>query len=405
MLIPLGTDRLPKSQPITTITLVVLNLLIFIGVAIAVRAGATTHEEVIRWGAVSRLDFHPWSLVTSVFLHDPSGLGHVGFNMLFLWVFGQAVESRLGSLGFAAFYLVGGSAACLTHMVVTPAPAIGASGAVAAVSGAFLALFPRATVRVLLFFLLIGVYHVPAIWFICFYIAIDLLSQASSFLGRSNDVANAAHLGGYAFGFSTAIVLLAVGLLPRTDLDMLYLFKQRQRRKEMRSVAREFGSAFDHAGAAANAPRRISADTPAMSDEHAGTRSAIVQLLRADDTTEALARYRAAAEGVVLNDADQADLGNRAMASGDGELAARAYEALLRKRGERATGPGGPSDGFRLLLSSILIRRLDRMPEAIPHLDTLARRKLDPDSRDLLTALRAEAGLPTGPEDGTGRSS
>lgn len=404
MLIPLGTDRLPKSQPITTIVLVVLNLLIFIGVAIAVRAGSTTHEEVIRWGAVSRLDFHPWSLVTSVFLHDPGGLGHVGFNMLFLWVFGQAVESRLGSLGFAAFYLVGGAAACLTHMAVTPAPAIGASGAVAAVSGAFLALFPRATVRVLLFFLLIGVYHVPAIWFICFYIAIDLLSQASSFLGRSNDVANAAHLGGYAFGFSTAIVLLAVGLLPRTELDMLYLFKQRQRRKEMRSVAKEFGSAFDHAGPAADAPRRIAAESPVISDEHAEIRSGIVRSLRSDDAAGALARYGASPDGVVLNDADQAELGNRALAAGDAQLAARAYEALLRKRGERNTGPGGPSDDFRLLLCSILVRRLGRASEAIPYLETLAGRKLEPGGRDLLDALRNEAGLPPRPDAGPGRS-
>ena len=136
MLIPLGTDRLPRHRPTITITLVVVNLLVFIGVAAAVRAGSTTHEQVIAWGAVSRTDFQPWSLVTSLFLHDPTGLGHVGFNMLFLWVFGQAVEARLGSLGFAAFYLVGGVAACLAHMMVTPFPAIGGSGAVAAVSNA-----------------------------------------------------------------------------------------------------------------------------------------------------------------------------------------------------------------------------------------------------------------------------
>lgn len=82
MLIPLGTDRLPRHRPTITITLVVVNLLVFIGVAAAVRAGSTTHEQVIAWGAVSRTDFQPWSLVTSLFLHDPTGLGHVGFNML-----------------------------------------------------------------------------------------------------------------------------------------------------------------------------------------------------------------------------------------------------------------------------------------------------------------------------------
>ena len=394
MLIPLGTDRLPPCRPTTTITLVVLNLLVFIGVALAVRVGTTTHEEVIRWGSVSRMDFHPWALVTSVFLHNPTGLGHIGFNMLFLWVFGQAVEARLGSLGFLAFYLVGGAAACLAHMVVTPAPAIGASGAVAAVSGAYLALFPRSTVRVLLFFLLIGIYHIPAIWFICFYVAIDLLSQASSFLGRSNDVANAAHLGGYAFGFSTAIVLLAIGLLPRTELDMLYLFRQRQRRKEMRAVAKEFGSPFDHAGPAAMTPRRVAEGTASPSDPHAGTRSEIVRLLRADDGAGALDRYRQAPVEVMLNDADQADLGNRAMAAGDAPLAARAYGALLEKRGERATGPGGPSDDFRLLLASILVRRLDEPARAIPHLEALAGRRLSPENRKLVETLRADAGLP-----------
>ncbi|MBC02416.1 MAG: hypothetical protein CMJ34_03800 [Phycisphaerae bacterium] len=394
MLIPLGTDRLPPGRPKITLILVIVNLLVFLGVAVAVRAGTTTHEEVIRWGAVTRMDFHPWSLVTSLFLHDPSGLGHVGFNMLFLWVFGQAVEARLGSLGFAIFYLVGGAAACLAHMVVTPAPAIGASGAVAAVSGAYLALFPRSTIRVLLFFLLIGVYHVPAIWFICFYVAIDLLSQASSFLGRSNDVANAAHLGGYAFGFSTAMLLLAIGVLPRTELDMLYLFKQRQRRKEMRAVAREFGSPFDHAGPAAATPRRVAEGTGPVSDPDAETRAEIVRHLRDGDDVGALDRYRAAPDTLTLKDADQADLGNRALAAGDAALAARAYAALLRKRGERPTGPGGPSDDFRLLLASILIRRLNEPAEAIPQLEVLARRRLSPESRGLMEALRAEAGLP-----------
>lgn len=393
MFIPLGTDRLPRRRPTTTIVLVALNLLVFIGVALAVRGGFTTHGDVIGWGAVSRIDFHFRSLVTSLFLHDPSGLGHVGFNMLFLWVFGQAVEARLGSWWFALFYLVGGVAACLAHMVVTSAPAIGASGAVAAVSGAYLALFPRSTVRVLLFFILIGMYHVPAIWFIGFYIAIDLFSQASSFLGRSNDVANAAHLGGYAFGFSTAILLLAVGMLPRTELDMLYLFKQRKRRKEMRAVAREFGTPFDHAAAGDAAPRRVSsASGDPVDDELARTRADIVRAMRDADASTALNRFRAAPEDLVLKDADQAELGNLAMAAGDAGLAARAYGGLLAKRGDRPTGPGGPSDDFRLLLASILVRRLGRPAEARPHLEALAGRKLAPEAAALAEALRAEAG-------------
>lgn len=393
MFIPLGTDRLPPRRPTTTLILIVLNLLVFIGIALAVRGGLTSHEEIIRWGAVSRSDFHLRSLITSLFLHDPGGLGHVGFNMLFLWVFGQAVESRLGSWWFGLFYLFGGAMACVAHMAVTPAPAIGASGAVASVSGAYLVLFPRSSVRVLLIFLLIGVYNVPAIWFIAFYIAIDLLSQASSFLGRPNDVANAAHLGGYAFGFSTAMILLAGGVLPRTDLDMLFLLKQWRRRREMKAVARSYGSGFDTPSTTAPVPRQVSADGPATDDPNAPARRAITEALRANDGEAMRSLYLTAPESVILNDADQADLGNRLLAAGEAALAARAYEGLLQRRGERRTGPGGPSDDFRLLLASILIRRLRRPADAISHLEHLADRRLEPAAVTLLQTLRAEAGL------------
>ena len=393
MFIPLGTDRLPPRRPTTTLVLIVLNLLVFIGIALAVRGGLTTHEEVIRWGAVSRGDLHLRSLVTSLFLHDPGGLGHVGFNMLFLWVFGQAVESRLGSWWFGLFYLFGGAMACVAHMAVTPAPAIGASGAVASVSGAYLVLFPRSSVRVLLIFLLIGVYNVPAIWFIAFYIAIDLLSQASSFLGRPNDVANAAHLGGYAFGFSTAMILLAGGVLPRTDLDLLFLLKQWRRRREMRAVTKNHGSSFDTPSTTAPVPRGLSPDAPAIDDPNVAARRAITEAIRADDGETMRSLYQAAPDSVVLNDADQADLGNRLLRAGEAALAARAYEDLLQKRGVRTIGPGGPSDDFRLLLASILVRRLRRPADAIPHLEFLADRRLEPAAATLLQTLRIEAGL------------
>ncbi|MDG1361271.1 MAG: rhomboid family intramembrane serine protease, partial [Phycisphaerales bacterium] len=120
MLIPLGTDRLPPRKAITTSVLIVLNLLVFVGMILANRSGYASLEETLNAGAVGRNGFEPWTLLTYQFLHDPNGLGHLGFNMLFLWVFGQAVESRLGHWGFAAFYLLGGVAAALAHMVASP---------------------------------------------------------------------------------------------------------------------------------------------------------------------------------------------------------------------------------------------------------------------------------------------
>ena len=399
MLIPLGTDRLPPRRAITTSILIVLNLLVFLGMILANRSGYASLEDTLNAGAVGRNGFEPWTLFTYQFLHDPNGLGHLGFNMLFLWVFGQAVESRLGHWGFAAFYLLGGIAAALAHMVASPAPAIGASGSVAAVSGAFLALFPRATVRILLFFFLIGIYHIPALWFIAFYIVIDLFSQFAGMLGRSNDVANAAHLGGYAFGFSTALLLLAVGMLPRTDLDALYLFKQSRRRAAMRAATREYGSGFDTATPTTATPRAITAKdrsdgvpelVPVAPDEHAEDRRIITEALRRDDSAAAVEAYRAASGKLRLADGDQAEIGNRAMALGDADTAVRAYTDLLERRGERTNGSGGSSDDIRLLLSSMLVRRLGRPAEAKPHLDALKDRSLTPDAATLRDALLAE---------------
>ena len=108
-----------------------------------------------------------------VFAYDPDGILHLLFNMLFLWVFGRAVEDRLGHVGFLAFYLVGGIIAGWAHSLVDRHPVIGASGSIAGVTGAFLALFPRSRVQVLFFISLISV---PSLLFILLYVAIDLLN-------------------------------------------------------------------------------------------------------------------------------------------------------------------------------------------------------------------------------------
>ena len=392
MFIPLGTDRIVGRRPITTCTLIALNLAIFLGAAVAVRMGLSTDEEIVRFGAVHRVGFRPWTPITSLFLHDPTGLLHIGFNMLFLWIFGQAVESRLGSWWFLLFYLAGGVAASLAHIVASPAPAIGASGAVAAVSGAYLVLFPRSTVKVLFLFILIGVVHIPAPYFIGLYFLLDLLGQVSTMFGAGGSTAYAAHLGGTFFGVSTALVLLSTGILKSTDLDLLYLLRQRRRRAEMRSAARTFGTAFDHAGPGSQVPRRVDATVASPPDPDAPLRRRIVAAMRDDRTEEALELYRSAPASLALSDADQADLGNRALANSDAELAVRAYRRLLERRGDVAQGAGGSSDDFRLLVASMLVRRLDRPAEARPFLQALVSRPLTAQSAALRDALIEEIG-------------
>ena len=139
-------------------------------------------------------------------------------------------------------------------------------------------------------------------------------------------------------------------------------------------------------------PQGVPELIPVPPDEHAEDRRLITEALRRDDSTAAVEAYRKAPGTIRLADGDQAEIGNRAMAIGDADTAVRAYTALLERRGERTNGPGGSSDDLRLLLSSMLIRRLGRPAEARPHLDALKDRTLTPDAATLRDALLAELG-------------
>lgn len=239
-MIPLGTDRPSKKTPGTTISLIALNIVIFLIVSLGLHSGSAPAERLMEFGVfypgVMTTITHPWTLITYAFLHDPTGLSHVAFNMLFLWIFGGAVEDRLGSFWFAAFYLAGAVAAAFGQWLIDPSPMIGASGAVAATTGAFAALCPRARVRVLFFFSII---EIPGLVLVLIFAALDLFGQIGSSISAEGGIAFSAHLFGYAFGIATMVALLGFRVLPRTEFDLFFLLKQAQRRRAMRA-------AFDH---------------------------------------------------------------------------------------------------------------------------------------------------------------
>jgi membrane associated rhomboid family serine protease len=142
------------------------------------------------------------AVVTSMFLHG--GLLHLAGNMLFLWIFGNNVEDRLGHVRYLAFYLAAGVVATLAHVAVQPAstvPVVGASGAIAGIMGAYLVWFPRARVTTLFVFFIILFRQVQARWVL----GLWFLSQ---FLVNPNDgVAWMAHVGGFVFGALVALVI------------------------------------------------------------------------------------------------------------------------------------------------------------------------------------------------------
>jgi len=158
----------------------------------------------------------PLTIATSAFVHG--GFLHLGFNMLFLWVFGDNIEDAMGHRRFAAFFLVGGVVAGLVQALVEPgarAPIIGASGAIAAVLGAYLVLHPRAKILVPI---LIFPIYMPAMVPLLFWIAFQVFTAMS---GGGGNVAWWAHIGGFVAGAilivplrHNSIPLLGVSKLP-----------------------------------------------------------------------------------------------------------------------------------------------------------------------------------------------
>ena len=154
------------------------------------------------------------SLFESMFLHG--GWLHIAGNMLFLWIFGNNIEDRLGHVRFLLFYLAGGLAASALQFLVGPnstIPSVGASGAIAAVLGAYLVLYPRARVTTVVIFFLITIVELPALVVLGLWFLLQLLEGVGG-LGtqvNSGGVAYFAHVGGFVFGLAVAFAFLRRG--------------------------------------------------------------------------------------------------------------------------------------------------------------------------------------------------
>jgi membrane associated rhomboid family serine protease len=151
------------------------------------------------------------TVLTSMFLHG--GWLHILGNMLYLWIFGDNVEDRLGHVRFAAFYLFCGAAAALAHVYINPGskvPTIGASGAIAGVMGAYFVLYPRSRVLALIpLFIIWEIVEVPAIFFLGLWFLMQFFAGVGSISDSpdSGGVAFWAHIAGFAAG-SLAVVAL-----------------------------------------------------------------------------------------------------------------------------------------------------------------------------------------------------
>lgn len=216
-MIPIGDDdSARRTTPVVTYALIAVNVLFFL---VELSAGDAFIE---RWSVVpSRLLANPVAdfitIFTAMFMH--AGWAHLLGNMLYLWIFGDNVEDRLGHFRYTVFYFLCGIAATFAQVLVDPhssVPNLGASGAIAGVLGAYLIMFPRGSVRVMMGR---GIIPMPALIVIGFWALLQFVSGFGAITTTEQTsgggVAYMAHVGGFVAGLVLAVLMGGTRQQPR----------------------------------------------------------------------------------------------------------------------------------------------------------------------------------------------
>lgn len=223
-MIPIGTDVRLRARPVGNYVLIGLNVAVMLASGVIPPQVLDAALPPLRASVPALVEY-----LTYQFRHGD--LWHLAGNMLFLWIFGNAVCDRMGSLSYVLFYLAGGVFAGVAYAQLNQNPMVGASGSIAAVTTAFLVLYPRVHITILIWFFIITTVQLPAMILIVFKIILwDNIIAPGLDQGAVSNVAYSAHLGGYAFGFSIAMLMLGVRAMPRNQFDLLALWNRWLRR-------------------------------------------------------------------------------------------------------------------------------------------------------------------------------
>ncbi len=400
LFLPLRTDSPLRSTPYMNWLLIAANVLCF---------AATSVDRALE----TRLGLYPRSPALSEFLTYQfvhAGLWHLAGNMLFLYIFGNNVNDKMGNLGYLAFYLAGGVVAGLAYVLTerTGAPTVGASGAIAAVTGAYLILFPRSHVSIFYWFIILGRFELQAMWFIGFFFAMDVM------LGGGDGVAHMAHIGGTAFGTSVCLALLVSQLLPRDQFDVWALIQRWNKRRQYRDLVAKGYNPFEYGTApaavggvmgtvgAAVGRRRPS---PVIDPRTTDLRERITTALAGHEMARAAELYvelKTVDPTQVLSRQAQLDVATQLNHDQRFPQAAEAYESLLR-----AYPKIDRADHIELMLGLLYSRYLGQYDKARLHLRAVAGRlhggrELDM-ARDELAVVEAELSTPAATPPAGGR--
>ena len=335
LFLPIRTSIYSQKTPYANYGLIAFNIIIYIlsiTRAVDPRSGQS-YADIRAWAEPFILTpDYPfiWQFVTYAFLH--SGFWHIFGNMYFLYIFGNNVNDKLGNIGYLCFYLAGAVFAGLGHTLLSSTSVLGASGAVAAVTGAYLVLFPNTLIEVFYFlFFIVGTIEIRALYFIAFKLIVydNIIEPKFS----NAPVAYDAHIAGYLSGIAMILILLAMRIIHPDFNDLWSMIRQWNRRRQFRDAVSD-GYNPQKGGQFKKVSSTVS-DTPPDSpraDEIASLRSHISRAMSHRSASEAARLYVELMEidnTQVLPLQLQLDVANQLMAESNWNASAQAYEQFL----------------------------------------------------------------------------
>jgi membrane associated rhomboid family serine protease len=376
-MIPLGTDAPQRRTPLMNYFLITTCVVIYL---ISHRATSPAHPYGLAHGW-ARFMLNPRHLelvqfITYIFLH--ANFMHILGNMIFLWVFGNQVNDRLGHLAYLFFFLAGGILAGCGQVLssVHGNPTLGASGSIAAVAGLFLALCPLVNIRVWFF---VVIFDVASFWFVL--AQIFLFDVYGAFV-RNDDVAHWAHLTGYLTGFVTGMVILLLRLVPRDHYDLLSLLNRARRRAAYRQMVSRGYNPFDKPVPPPPGVTKIAGPVTVADPAMTQLSSRVQQHRREHDMPAAAAAYRelmARFPMARLPSDTLLDVANQLVVEKDFKLAAGAYELVLS-----SSGSGKNNDEIKQILGLIYARYLGNGQRALELFQSIVDHIHDPQRRAFL---------------------
>jgi len=378
MLLPIRTSIKPRRTPYANYGLIAVNVAIFLLSFFPVESLGGETEYIRRWANQFVLDPRPghlflWQFVSYAFLH--AGFMHIIGNMFFLYLFGNNVNDKLGHIGYLSFYLAGAVFSGIGHTLLSSSSVLGASGAVAAVTGAYLVLFPQTLITVIYWFFFIGTMELPAMYFIAFKLIIwD--NMIESRFAPPVAIAYGAHLAGYTFGIAAMVLLIATHILSGSNYDLWAMIKLWNRRRRYRDAV---SSGYDpYTGRSKIKVKEvIKSAAEQQKDEQ-------IRQLRSEISDRMTQRNVPAAAELFIElmeqDSEQIlplkqllDIANQLAGDNKHAESARAYEQLLSHYGTYEY-----AEQVELMLGIIYARYLNQPGPAEKHLQIAGKKLTDP---------------------------